>query len=60
MKKLIWKLRFAYYHHRLLRCGWVVGWENGGSFLEDVINGDTSECPKSCVDDEADEWRASC
>jgi len=61
MKKLIWKIRYAYHHNRILKAGYRLAWGEGKATLEDNFNGDTSECdPIEAVDDTVDTWRQCC
>ncbi len=54
MKKLLWKIRFTVRFCHLtampLRYGWLVA----GSWME-MLNGDTSENPAECAEDEVEE-----
>ena len=61
MKKLIWKLRYAYHHNLQLRAGWLMAWQEGVATLEDNFNGDVAECdPIEAVSDTVDAWRSCC
>lgn len=55
MKTLIWKIRYALGIRKLLCLNWRTCWDMAGSGLENV-NGDTSESPKECADDEYQQW----
>lgn len=44
---------------RLLLAPWKVCWDAAGSWLE-LLNGDTSECPKGCAYEEYEAWAADC
>lgn len=57
LKTFIWKIRYIIAIRRLLRIPYRWCWENAGSALEN-INGDISECPIECANDERDEWVA--
>lgn len=57
MKKLIWRIRYTIEIRRLLYLSWRVAWDMSGSGLENV-NGDTSESPLECAEDEYQEWAA--
>jgi hypothetical protein len=60
MKTLIWKIRYTYHVHRLLRVSILYGWDMAGStvesFGEDIADGDLS--PKEAAENERDEWLA--
>lgn len=55
MKQFIWKIRFALAIRRLLQIPWKWCWDAAGSWLE-MLNGDTSECPVECAEEERDTW----
>jgi len=57
MKKLIWKIRYAYHHNRQLRAGMVIAWQEAEAWLEGVV-GDTSECdPITAAEETVNAWR---
>ncbi len=55
MKTLIWKIRFSLTIRRLVCAPWRACWMMAGSNLE-MLNGDTSECPKVAAEDEREAW----
>lgn len=56
MKKLIWRLRFTFEIKRLLKVPLRIAWSISGSWLTDMFDGDTSECPLLCASEEFEEW----
>jgi hypothetical protein len=60
MKRLLWKIRYAYHHQRQLKAGWMLAWHESTAWLEDVV-GDTEECdPITAVEETIVAWRDNC
>ena len=61
MKKLLWRIKYTYHHHRQLKAGWMLAWAESGSWLSEIYDGFINEgTPAEAVEETIEAWRQSC